>query len=89
MTKYPFCFDSAIVDILSNTLLNLIQDCRNISVKGILLEASKNILDLYSMQKRELSVIDFLRLWEAAVNSVSLNQCMKEGNSLIRYSKIA
>ena len=89
MTKYPFCFDSAIVDILSNTLLNLIQDCRNISVKGILLEASKNILELYSMQKRELSVIDFLRLWEAAVNSVSLNQCMKEGNSLIRYSKIA
>ena len=88
LTKYPRHFEPPTVDVLFCTILDLIQDCRNILVKAILLEASENVLKVLTIQKRDLPVTDLLRLWEASVNTVSLNQCMKEGNSLIRYVRI-
>ena len=72
------------LDGLSSMILDLIQDCRNITVKAVLLQASENLLKLLSLHKKELPAVDLLRLWEASVNTVSLNQCMKEGNSIIR-----
>ena len=84
MSKYPLNFERSNLDALSNTILDLIQDCRNITVKAVLLEASENLLKLLSLHKKELPAVDLLRLWEASVNTVSLNQCMKEGNSVIR-----
>ena len=85
LVKYSVRFEAKLLDLLSSTLLDLIQDCRNIMVKALLLECSNNTMKSFSTQGRELPAIDYLRLWEASVNTVSLNQCMKEGNRIIRY----
>ena len=84
LEKFPNAFDDKILDTIGSTLLDLIQDCKNIKVKAVLLECSESLLNVFYTLKRQLNSVKLLRLWEAAVNSVSLNQCIKEGNSLLR-----
>ena len=84
LQKFPNTFDNNLLDTIGCTLLDLIQECRNTKVKSLLLECSSSLLNAYGTVKREFPCVKLLRLWEAAVNSVSLNQCIEEGNTLLR-----
>ena len=84
MQKYPIGFEVHLVNEIAKTVLDLIQDCKNAKVKSVLLGCSENMLKVFDVLHREFPSVDFLRLWESAVNTVSLNQCINEGNSLLR-----
>ena len=84
LQKFPSTFDSNLLDTMGCTLLDLIQECRNTKVKSVLLKCSGSLLYVYNTLKTAFPYVKLLRLWEAAVNSVSLNQCIEEGNNLLR-----
>lgn len=69
---------------IARTVLEAMQDAKNVRVKSMLIVACEMLLGGLNRLGGKLSSADFLRLWEGVANTVSLNQCVEEGNRLLR-----
>ena len=60
-------------------ILELMQSCRTIPVKSLILECMTNLVKRVKSDSRSWQLF-----WEDAVNSVKLNQCLIESHALLR-----
>ena len=84
MKRFPGRFPYGLIKSTAHVLLDVIQDARNVKVKSAVLQCCSNMLQVHNTLGKEFPAEQFIRLWEAAANAVSLNQCVMEGNFLLR-----
>ena len=84
MKRFPGRFPYGLIKSAAHVLLDVIQDARNVKVKSAVLQCCSNMLQVHNTLGKDFPAEQFIRLWEAAANAVSLNQCVIEGNFLLR-----